>query len=107
MLMHPTGKNRETKILREIKRHYRYYFIRDNMHQQNSSWKKYALKQHLSLIKMVFSRLGGHMHIQSSGAKTNMGLAKRVLGIVLGLKLGIFLNYKPQRPLLMVKKLFA
>ena len=47
------------------------------------------------------------MHIQSTGAKTDIGLAKRVLGIVTAYTLGIFLNYKLRRPLLKVKELFA
>lgn len=80
---------------------------RSNMHQQNSFWEKRTLKKHRSLIETVFSQLDGHMHIQSTGAKTDVGLAKRVLGIVTAYTLGIFLNYKLQRPLLKVKELFA
>lgn len=80
---------------------------RSNMHQQNSLWEQHALKEHRSLIETVFSQLNDHMHIQSTGAKTDIGLAKRVLGIVTAYTLGIVLNFKLQRPLLKVKELFA
>ena len=82
-------------------------FRRHNMHQQNSLWEQKLLKDHRSLVETVFSQLNGHMHIQSTGAKTDVGLAKRVLGIVTAYTLGIFLNFKLQRPLLKVKDLFA
>ena len=82
-------------------------YRRSNMHQQNSLWEQKILKDHRSLVETVFSQLDGHMHIQSTGAKTDVGLAKRVLGIVTAYTLGIFLNFKLQRPLLKVKELFA
>ena len=77
------------------------------MHQQNSLWEKHTLKKHRSLVETVFSQLDGHMNIQSTGTKTDIGLAKRVIGIVTTYTLGIFINYKLQRPLLKVKELFA
>ena len=60
-----------------------------------------------SLIETVFSQLHGHMHIQDTGAKTDVGLIKRVMGIVTAYTLGIFLNFILQRPLLKIKELFA
>jgi hypothetical protein len=47
------------------------------------------------------------MHIQRTGAKTDMGLVKRVIGIVTAFTLGIFLNFLLGRPLLAIKALFA
>ena len=82
-------------------------YRRSNMHEQNSPWEQQVLKYHRSLIETVFSQLDGHMHIQSCGAKTDIGLFKRVIGIVTAYTLGIFLNYKLKRPLLKVKELFA
>ena len=82
-------------------------YRRGNMHEQNSLWEQQVLKYHRSLIETVFSQLDGHMHIQSCGAKTDIGLFKRVIGIVTAYTLGIFLNYKLKRPLLKVKELFA
>jgi len=88
----------------------RLWFItyrRQNMQQKNSFWEQHALKKHRSLIETVFSQIDGHMHIQSTNAKTDIGLAKRVSGIMTAFTLGIFLNYKLNRPLLKVKELFA
>lgn len=82
-------------------------YRRSDMHQQNSLWEKHTLKKHRSLVETVFSQLDGHMNIQSAGAKTDIGLAKRVMGIITAYTLGIFINYKLQRPLLKVKELFA
>ena len=59
------------------------------------------------LIETVFSQLDGHMHIQSTGAKTDLGLVKRVMGIVTAYTLGIYLNVLLARPLLAIKELFA
>ena len=59
------------------------------------------------LIEMVFSQLHGHMHLQKTGAKADMGLIKRELGIVTAFTLGIVLNALLGRPLLAIKELFA
>ena len=56
-------------------------YRRSNM-QRNALWEQLALKANRQLIETVFAQLDGHMHIQSTGAKTDVGLAKRVIGIV-------------------------
>ena len=47
------------------------------------------------------------MHLQSTGAKTDLALIKRVAGIVTAFSLGIVLNVLLGRPLLAIKELFA
>ena len=55
----------------------------------------------------VFSQLTEHMHLQDLGAKTGVGLCKRVLAIMTAFTLGIYINFVLGRPLLAVKDLFA
>lgn len=82
-------------------------YRRRNQKQQNTSLEKWALHQFRQLIETVFSQLDGHMHIQNTGAKTDIGLVKRVVGIVTAFTLAIYLNFLLGRPLLAIKALFA
>ena len=82
-------------------------YRRRNQHQQNTPWEHWILHQYRQLIETVFSQLHGHMHIQNTGAKTDVGLVKRIMGIVTAFTLGIFLNSLLDRPLLAIKALFA
>lgn len=82
-------------------------YRRHNQKQQNSPLEQWVLGKHRRLIETVFSQLDGHMHIQNTGAKTDVGLIKRVMGIVTAYTLGIYLNYLLNRPLLAIKELFA
>lgn len=82
-------------------------YRRVNQKEQNTPLEKWALDHYRQLIETVFSQLDGHMHIQRTGAKTDMGLVKRVVGIVTAFTLGIFLNFLLGRPLLAIKALFA
>jgi len=47
------------------------------------------------------------MHIQILGAKTDSGLAKRLIAAMTAFSLGIYLNRLLGKPLMAVKKLFA
>jgi hypothetical protein len=82
-------------------------YRRRNQHQQNTPLENWALNTYRRLIETVFSQLDGHMHIQSTGAKTDLGLVKRVMGIVTAYTLDIYLNGLLARPLLAIKELFA
>lgn len=73
----------------------------------NTPLEKWALSQYRQLIETVFSQLTGHLHLQNTGAKTDLGLIKRVVGIVTAFTLGIYLNALLGRHLLAIKELFA
>lgn len=94
-------------VLREEQGVWLVTYRRSDQKQQNSSSEQSILRKHRSLIETVFSQLDGHMHIQSTGAKTDVGLIKRIMGIVTAYTLGIYLNFRLQRPLLKIKELFA
>lgn len=78
-----------------------------NQKVQNTTLEKWALGQYRQLIETVFSQLTGHLHLQDTGAKTDLGLIKRVAGIVTAFTLGIYLNALLGRHLLAIKELFA
>ena len=82
-------------------------YRRANQKLKNTPLEKWALRQYRQLIETVFSQLDGHMHLQNCGAKTDLGLVKRVMGIITAFTLGIFLNFLLGRPLLAIKQLFA
>jgi hypothetical protein len=82
-------------------------YRRANQKVQNTPLEQWLLNQYRQLIETVFSQLDGHMHLQHTGAKTDLGLVKRIIGIMTAFTLGIFLNFLLGRPLLAVKELFA
>ncbi len=82
-------------------------YRRSNQKQQNSPLEQWALNTYRQLIETIYSQLDGHMHIQNTGAKTDVGLVKRVMGIVTAFTLGIYLNFLLGRHLLAIKELFA
>jgi hypothetical protein len=82
-------------------------YRRANQKIQNTVLEKWALGQYRQLIETVFSQLVGHMHLQRTGAKTDLGLIKRVVGIITAFTLGIYLNFLLGRHLLAIKELFA
>ena len=82
-------------------------YRRANQKEQNTPLEKWVLGQYRQLIETVFSQLDGHMHLQYTGAKTDLGLVKRVVGIITAFTLAIFINFLLGRPLLAVKELFA
>lgn len=82
-------------------------YRRSNQHQQNSALQQWILHQHRHLIETVFSMLENHLHLQHTGAKTDMGLFKRIAGIMTAFTLAIYLNFLLGRPLLNIKPLFA
>lgn len=82
-------------------------YRRSNQKQQNSPLEQWVLHTYRHLIETVYSQLDGHMHIQHTGAKTDIGLVKRVIGIITAFTLGIYLNFLLGRHLLTIKELFA
>jgi hypothetical protein len=82
-------------------------YRRANQKVQNTPLEKWVLDQYRQLIETVFSQLDGHMHLQNTGAKTDLGLVKRIVGIITAFTLAIFINFLLGRPLLAVKELFA
>jgi hypothetical protein len=78
-----------------------------NQKVQNSPLEQWVLGQCRQLIETVFSQFAGHLHLQDTGAKTDLGLIKRVAGIVTAFTLGIYLNALLGRHLLAIKELFA
>lgn len=82
-------------------------YRRRNQKAQNTPLECWLLDTFRRLIETVFSQLDGHMHIEHTGAKTDAGLAKRVVGIITAFTLGIYLNALLGRDLLAIKELFA
>jgi hypothetical protein len=79
---------------------------RSNQKQQ-TPLQSYVVNSYRPLIETVFSQLTEHMHLQGLGAKTGVGLCKRVLAVLTAFTLGIYINFVLGRPLLAVKELFA
>ena len=69
--------------------------------------QSYVVNSYRPLIETVFSQLSGHMHLQDLGAKTAVGLCKRVIGLMAAFTMGIYINFTLGRPLLRVKELYA
>jgi hypothetical protein len=82
-------------------------YRRQNQKQRNTPLEQWTLQHYRTLIETVLSQLDGHMHIQDAGAKTDIGLVKRVIGIITAFTVGIYLNFLLGRPLLEIKALFA
>ena len=81
-------------------------YRRRNQKQRNSQIEQWALHHYRPLVETVFSQLTT-MHLENCGAKTDLGLVKRVLGIMTAYTFGIYLNFLLGRPLLAIKALFA
>ena len=82
-------------------------YRRANQKLKNTPLEKWALRHYRQLIETVFSQLADHMHLQNCGTKTDLGLVKRIMGIITAYTLGIFLNFLLGRRLLAIKELFA
>jgi hypothetical protein len=69
--------------------------------------QSYVVNAYRPLIETVLSQLVDHMHLQDLGAKTGVGLCKRIIGLMTAFTMGIYINFVLGRPLLEVKELFA
>jgi len=69
--------------------------------------QSYVVNSFRPLVETVFSQLTDHMHLQNLGAKTDVGLCKRIIALMAAFTLGIYINFVLGRPLLAVKELFA
>ena len=69
--------------------------------------QSYVVNAFRPLIETVGSQLVGHMHLQDLGAKTDVGLGKRVIAVLTAFTMGLYINFVLGRPLLAVKELFA
>lgn len=79
---------------------------RSNQKQQ-APLQSYVVNSYRPLIETVFSQLTEHMHLQHLGAKTGVGLCKRIIAVMTAFTIGIYINFVLGRPLLAVKELFA
>jgi len=82
-------------------------YKRTNQKAQNAPLEQWLLKQYRQRIETTGSQLVDLLHIEDLGAKTDDGLAKRVIGAMTAFTLGIYLNFLLGRELLAVKALFA
>jgi len=82
-------------------------YKRRNQKQGNTPSELWMLHTYRQLIETVFAQLAGHMQIEHPGAKTDLGLVKRVVGIVTAFTTGIYLNALLGRNYLAIKELFA
>ena len=100
------GQERHLQIL-EVQGVYVLTYKRSNQKDQNSPLEQWILNQYRQRIETTGSQLADLMHIEDLGAKTDVGLAKRVIGAMTAFTLGIYLNFLLGRKLLAVKALFA
>ena len=75
--------------------------------KQQTPLQNYVVNSFRPLVETVFSQLTEHMHLQDLGAKTDVGLCKRILALMAAFTMGIYINFVLGRPLLAVKNLFA
>jgi len=80
--------------------------MRSNQKQQ-APLQSYVVNAYRPLIETVFSQLTEHMHLQDLGAKTDVGLCKRIIALMAAFTMGMYINFVLGRPLLAVKELFA
>ena len=69
--------------------------------------QNYVVNSFRPLVETVFSQLTEHMYLQNLGAKTDVGLCKRIIALLASFTIGIYINFVLGRPLLAVKELFA
>jgi hypothetical protein len=79
---------------------------RSNQKQQ-APLQSYVVNSYRPLVETVGSQLVDHMHLQDLGAKTDVGLCKRVVALIAAFTTGIYINFVLGRRLLAVKELFA
>jgi hypothetical protein len=82
-------------------------YKRTNQKDQNAPLEQWLLGQYRQRIETTGAQLADLLHIEDLGAKTDYGLAKRVIGAMTAFTLGIYLNFLLGRELLAVKALFA
>jgi hypothetical protein len=75
--------------------------------KQQAPLQSYVVNAYRPLIETVGSQLVSHMHLQDLGAKTDVGLCKRIIGVMAAFTMGIYINFSLGRPLLAIKELFA
>jgi hypothetical protein len=100
------GQDRHVHILNKYGVHVLTY-KKSNQKVQNSPLEQWLLNQYRQRVETTGSQLADLMHIENLGAKTDIGLAKRLIGAMTAFTLGIYLNSLLGRKLLAVKALFA
>lgn len=100
------GQERHLRLL-ETRGIYVLTYQRSNQKSQNTTLEKWILNKYRQRIETTGSQLVDLMHIEDLGAKTDIGLAKRLIGAMTAFTLGIYLNFLLGRELLAVKALFA
>lgn len=82
-------------------------YKKSNQKEQNTSMEQWLLGQYRQRIETVGSQLVDLLHVEDLGAKTDLGLAKRLIGAMTAFTLGIYMNFLLGRKPLAVKALFA
>lgn len=100
------GQERHCHIL-EFQDVYVLTYKRANQKDRNSPLEKWILNKYRQRVETTGSQLVDLMHIEDLGAKTDVGLAKRVIGAMTAFTLGLYLNSLLGHKLLAVKALFA
>jgi hypothetical protein len=75
--------------------------------KQNTSLEQWFLGQCRQRIETVGSQLVNLLHLEDPGTKTDLGLAKRLIGAMTAFTLGVYMNCVLGRKPLAVKALFA
>lgn len=100
------GRKRHLRLL-ETRGIYVLTYARSNQKSPNTALEKWVLHKYRQRIETTGAQLVDLMHIEDLGAKTDIGLAKRLIGAMTAFTLGIYLNFLLGRKLLAVKALFA
>jgi hypothetical protein len=82
-------------------------YKKSNQKKQNTPLEQWFLGQCRQRIETVGSQLVDLLHVEDLGAKTDLGLAKRLIGAMTAFTLGIYMNCLLGRKPLAVKALFA
>jgi hypothetical protein len=61
--------------------------------KQQTPLQNYVVNSFRPLVETVFSQLTEHMHLQDLGAKTDVGLCKRILALMAAFTMGIYINF--------------
>jgi hypothetical protein len=82
-------------------------YHRKNEHVQATPQEQWVLRTFRQRIETVFAQFVLHLALQRSGAKTDLGLVKRLVGALTAFTLAIYINALLDRPWLHIKELFA
>ena len=99
------GKNKQDELKDDNKILITPY--RKNQKQKSNNWVKSKLLRYRRRMETVFSQLKDQMSLSRTRAKSLLGLASRVIGILFSFTLGIYINDLLGRKLLNIKSLLS